>query len=294
MSTIPISTLNIPSRDSALRKELDQRALWVKVADAIVSIFRELVFLLSLLFRAVYRALYEVKEMPASMKIIQQPESQGLMVFVHGLRSFPEIWSNQLSFLEQQPVDIFVPHVPEKGMCSLEEAVAPIYPLIRDYAQQNPQKPISLLAHSNGSRIVSLMDKYLREDAPQSPVRVSAIAGVILGSSRMDQIDRFGIASYFYPQIANELKYGSVTARALLESLAAPLPDGCAPRSYEFFATPEDFSVPDLDSSLPLLNKGERYHFIPGHSHNSIVAAVAEEQMRACLEWTNSLNIQKF
>lgn len=288
MSTVSsISTFHQAPRDSALRRELDQRALWVKVADAIVSIFRELVFLLSMLFRAIYGALCGVKELPASMKIIQQPESRGLVVFVHGLRSFPEVWSSQLSLLDQKPVDIFAPHVPEKGMCSLEKAVAPIYPIIRDYAQKNPQKPISLIGHSNGSRIVSLMDKYLREDAPQSPVRVSAIAGVIFGSSRMDQIDSFGIASYFYPQITNELKYGSRVARALLEGLAAPLPDCCAPRSYEFFATPEDLSVPDLDSSLPLLNKGESYHLIPGHSHNSIIAAVAEDQIRACLEWIN-------
>lgn len=276
-----------PSRDSVLRAELDERACWEKVADTIASIWREFVFLIVMVFSGICGALCGGEE-PSGLEIVRHSESRGLVVLVHGLWSPTQIWSGQLACLEGEPVDIFVPNVPEKGVCSLAAAVEPLYLVIRDYAQQNPQKRIFLAGHSNGSRIVSKIEADLRADAPESAVMVSTIAGVHFGSSRMNQVDDCGLCSCCYPaELSDEMRYGSDTAQELMDRLAAPLPEGCAPRAYEFFATPEDLLVPDLDSSFPLLNKGERYHLMPGHGHASIVAAVAEQQMRACLDWMN-------
>lgn len=281
MSIVAAPHPNNPPRNALLRAEYDQRYVWTKAVHTVVMIWREFIFLMGMLFHRIFYA----HAQPA-LQIAHHPESRGLIVLLHGLQSSPAIWSTQLALLNQQRVDIFAPDVPEKGMCSLEDAAQPIYPLIRNYAAQNPQKRIALLGVSNGSRIATWLETHLRQDAPQSAVMVSTIAGVHLGSSRMNLLDKFRIARRFYPAaLGDELKYGSPFARELLDKVIAPLPAGCAPRSYEFYATTDDLSVPDLDSSLPLLNKGERYRVIHGHSHDSIVAAVADEQIHSCLEW---------
>jgi hypothetical protein len=79
---------------------------------------------------------------------------------------------------------------------------------------------------------------------------VSPIAGVHFGSRRMSLLEKLGLAKLFYPDALRELKYSSDKARELLGELSSPLPDGCAARDYEFFASTDDLSVPDLDSSL--------------------------------------------
>jgi hypothetical protein len=120
---------------------------------------------------------------------------------------------------------------------------------------------------------------------------ISNIAGVHLGSRQMNKLEITGIAKWLYPEaLRNELQYGSSKAKELLSQVAAPLPEGCASRRYEFYATTEDTSVPDLDSALPKLNKGEACTVLHGQSHNSIVSAVAERQINSCIQWINTFN----
>jgi hypothetical protein len=115
---------------------------------------------------------------------------------------------------------------------------------------------------------------------------VSTIAGVHLGSRRMNLLEKLGLAKWFYPDpLRKELKYGSDKARELLSQLSLPLPVGCAERKYEFYGTLEDISVPDLDSSLPILHKGEHRYLIHAYGHGSIVMAVAKQQITSCLYW---------
>ncbi len=102
----------------------------------------------------------------------------------------------------------------------------------------------------------------------------------------MDLLENWGIGCYFYPEaIRRELKYDSPTARELLDRVRAPLPKGCAPRNYEFYASTDDLAVPDLDSSLPRLDKGESTVVVHGENHDSIISAVAEKQIRSCHDW---------
>lgn len=220
-------------------------------------------------------------------------ESRGLCVLLHGLRSHPVAWHSQVSLLQKEPrVDFFVPFVLKKGMCSLEEAAQAILPTILDYARKNPKRPICILGHSNGSRLAMWLEINLRRNAPTTPVKVSTIAGVHFGSSRMQLLKQVGIAACFYPDVLrDELSFGSNTAKQLLGEVLAPLPERVAPRDYEFYATPTDVSVPDLGSSLPRLKKGERIHILHGHSHDSIVGAVAKQQIESCLRWISNPSI---
>lgn len=214
-------------------------------------------------------------------------ESRGLCVLLHGLRSHPVAWDPQISLLRKEPsVEIFAPCVPHKGMCSLEDAAAPILSPIIDYATKNPKKPICILGISNGSRLAMWLEIQLRKQVPTTPVKVSTIAGVHFGSSRMQLLKQVGVAEYFYPPVLmSELSFGSAKAKQLLQEVLAPLPEQVAPRDYEFYATATDMLVPDLGSSLPRLNKGEKIHILHGHSHDSIVAAVARQQIDSCVEW---------
>jgi len=276
----PVNTLTIPG--NMLRAYYDQRSTLQKTVDFTLSLFRQIQYVFTVLYHRMHS-----HSQPCGQQIEWKQNSQGLVVLLHGLRNDPAAWFSQLSLLkEHAAIDVFAPIVPHRGLCSLEEASSPILPAIEDFAQKNPGKPICLLGVSNGSRITTWLETRLRQTRPAAPVLVSTIAGVHLGSSRMNLLDKLHLASYFYPSVlGNELRYNSDTARKLLEEVRAPLPFSCAPRSYEFYATTDDVSVPDLDSSLPQIGKGEECYILHGQSHDSIVTAVADKQIGTCVDW---------
>lgn len=276
------SNVVLPNQ-ALLRETNDHRSCMQQGIDKVTSIVRQFQYWVSFFVRR--------KSCDYAHQIGQNrqwsPENQGLCVLLHGLRSHPAAWHPQVSLLRKESgVEVLVPCVPRKGMCSLEEAAQPILPIILDYARKNPQKAIFIGGISNGSRLATWLETQLRKEAPSTPVKVSTIAGIHFGSSRMQLLEWLGIASCFYPRsLRDELHFGSQKAKELLQAVLAPLPERVAPRDYEFYATTADLSVPDLGSSLPRLNKGEKIHILHGHSHDSIVAAVANQQIASCLQW---------
>lgn len=274
---------SVATADSILRERYDHRSLIRKIVDFSISIFRQIGYSLTVF----YHRLFLSNPQSCGQQIEWESDSQGLVVLLHGLRNAPAAWYSQTGILQHhEKIDIFAPTVPKRGMCSLEEAATPILPTLLDYIQKNPGKPLCILGVSNGSRIATWLEIKLRDSASQTPVMVSTIAGVHLGSRRMNLLERLGLAKWFYPTaLREELTYGSDKARELLGQLSSPLPVGCAARNYEFFASTEDISVPDLDSSLPTINKGEHSYIVHAHSHDSIVTAVAEQQIASCVHW---------
>lgn len=285
MGPILISDFLIPFlRSEKLYREYDHRNPLKKIYDFAMSLFRELLFISSIPYLDYLLAFlfnHPIKKIHWSRK------SESLFVLVHGLRSHPSVWESHISQLKTYPnIDVFAPFVPLQGNCSLEEAATPILPNIIDYAKAHPGNPICLLGVSNGSRIVTWLETELREKAPTTPVKVSTIAGVHFGSSVITLLEQFGVGKFlFHPAILKELAYGSQKARELISRVQKPLPPEVAGREYEFYATTEDLHVPNLDSSLPTLNRGEHHHLINGFGHNSIVAEIAIPQIDDCLEW---------
>lgn len=223
-------------------------------------------------------------------------KSEGLVVLVHGLgEGGPVSWTMHVSILEQHPtIDIFTPKVVKDGRCALEEAAEPIFQQVSDYIKNHPTKPVCLIGGSNGSRIVTWIETKLRNDHPNTAVRVSTIAGIHLGTwgvnllafLRVPQcLQRIGWGRKFPPVLCDELRVGSEKAKRLLESVKAPLPENCAPRSYELIAAAHDWMVFNTESSLPELNMGEARHIVYGHGHLSVLSAVAREQIDGCLAW---------
>ncbi len=286
----PHLSVRMPT-DSSLRAQYDHRGTFKRVGDFASSLWLQVKYTSAFVSRK--RTWENLQQ--CGDKVEWKAKSQALFVLVHGLRSHPAAWDSQLSILKNYPkMDVFAPVVPQKGMCSLEEATKPILPILLDYAQKNPGNPICLLGVSNGTRVITWLETELREKAPKTPVKVSAISGVLFGSSRMNLLNRLGLAKYFYPKaLQSELVYGSSKAKELLNRLRAPLPENTAPRQFEFYATTEDLSVPDLESSLPKLYKGEIFHVLHGHSHDSIVTAVAKQQIASCMSWIRLLRSLK-
>lgn len=262
------------------------RPFWRKTVDLIISVFREIRYLFSFLYHRL-----TITPHPCGQKMQWKEGSQGLVALFHGLRTHPAAWSAQLSLLKNHnKVDVFAPLVPQKGMCSLNDAATPILPTLLDYAEKNPGKPICLIGASNGGRIAAELEIRMREKSPQTPIKISTIAGVHFGSQRMNLLEKIGLAKWFYPlALRQELQYGSDTAKSLVNRLKAPLPTGCAPRSHEFYATTEDLSIPDLDSCLPPI-PGAKFHILHGHSHDSIVTEVAQHQINSCTKWIGSFD----
>ena len=106
----------------------------------------------------------------------------------------------------------------------------------------------------------------------------------------MNFLNRWHIAPLFFsPIMCQDLEYGSPSTRSLLIEILKPLPQECYPRDYEFYASTEDIIAPDLGSSLPNLGLGERHYIVHGYTHDSVIRAVAEQQISSCVEWMKRL-----
>jgi len=261
----------------------DRRTSLQKIAHLVISLFKQARYSLAVFFHWHFRTDHPLKD----KKIEWRPQSEGLVVLIHGLNNSSSSWYSQLSLLSlYTTIDVLAPEVFKRGMCSLEEAVNPLLPTLLDYSQKNPGKPICLIGTSNGGRIAARLETKLRQESPQTPVKVSNIAGVHFGSRRMNLLEKWGISGWFYPNaLRQELQYGSAKAQELLNQINDPLPANCRQRTYEFFATTEDLTIPDLDSSLPHINHDKIYHVCHGESHSSIVTAVAQIQIESCWKW---------
>ncbi len=254
-----------------------------KICDIVASLFRDLLFVLMIPYlRCSSCALYESCSKPTWSR-----QSAGLVVLVHGLNGHPSIWKTHIKELKKHPnIDLYVPFVHLAGNCSLTAASSPIQNKIADYIRRNPLKPICLIGFSNGSRIVTSIERNLRDIAPETTVKVSTIAGVHFGSTLINRISNTRVVKNFlHPSVRLELAYRSKTSQELLQRVRQPLPSTVSKRDYEFYASTNDLAVPNIDSSLPYLNLGERFHVVHGYGHKSIVSAVAKQQLHSCIKW---------
>ena len=276
-------------KDEDLRFRYDHRSSFEKTIDVVVSLFRGFKYFLTDFWNRASSNNYP----HCGEAITWKKDSEGLCVFLHGLYGHPSVWQKQLAHLENasDKIDQFAPFLPHKGACSLEEASAPVLNTLLHYIERNPNKPICLIGMSNGSRTSSWLEVQLRKLSPETSVKVSNIAGIHFGSPMMNILNRFGVSRFFYPQdVRKELAYGSLTARSLLAEVLEPMPEGSTGvRDYDFYASTEDLIVPNLGSSLPFLNKGERHYVVHGHSHDSIIKAVAQHQINSCVRWIKEL-----
>jgi len=213
-------------------------------------------------------------------------DNKGLVVGVHGLFGRPDIWRRQLAVLnkEQPHFEVRLPHVPKRGNCSLDEATAPIEAMVRDYIEKHPGKPVCLMGISRGGPVIHKVEALLRDT--NTPIKVSAVAGVLSGTKIVNLLDNLGLAGWVLDShLTDEIRHTSETATKLMKQMEESTD---ALRSYRFYATPNDFLIRPFTGSLPFLaNKDAEYYLIPGESHNSIASRIAAHQINDCARWIN-------
>jgi hypothetical protein len=277
----------------------DQRFVLKKIFDLSAALLREIVYVFTMIHGRIFND-FSLYSNPVEWK----ENSQGLYVLIHGLNGHPGIWQTHVNLLKRDELDkdLFIPFVPLKGNGKLKAVVPPILATLKDYAQKNPGKPICLIGVSNGGRICTWLESQLRTEVASTPVKVSTIAAVHFGSSRMDWFKWFhewtgwSLGGYT-PSVVKELCFGSKKAKKILDRISQPLPNGVTRGKFEFFASTEDFHVPDFICSIPKIgDHPSKKHIVHGYAHSGIVSGVAQQQVQSCKKWmakiTSIENIQ--
>lgn len=268
-----------PERE--LVTKYDTRTVYRPIVDFALSVLRQIHYLCCLGYYSL------TLNTPSDENLIWKESSKGLVVLIHGLHNRPAHFFKQIELLrKEKDLDVYAPNVVKRGACTLDEAVEPIFKKVIEYIHKHPGKPICLLGISNGARITTEMETKLRCQARFTPVKVSNISGAHFGSSFLSLGNWLKLSPLVVNRaVRDELSYGSDRAKELITEAQKPLPWLRGARKYEYFASTEDFVISDLNSSLPKLQKKAKFHVLHGHSHNSIVAAVAKKQVASCVKW---------
>lgn len=212
--------------------------------------------------------------------------NKGLYLGIHGIDGHPKVWRNQTDTLKEQypNFEIRLPYVTKTGNCTLDEAVDPIEAMVRDYIKKHPRQPVCLMGISNGARIALELDVRLRDTT--TPIFVSSVAGAFSGTTQIDILHTFGLATKMYGNdFVNDMHYQSDSAKSLINRVRKGLPEKVE-RAYDFYAAPDDFAIKPYTASLPVLKEKEvNYFVVPGKNHNSILPAVSTMQVQRCMDW---------
>lgn len=220
----------------------------------------------------------------------QSGESQGLYLFIHGLKGSPTHWNEYCKEIRQNDPEahIFVPQVPLEGNCDLETAAKPILDVLEDYLKKFPGKPVALVGTSNGGRIAEYIESRVNPELlGVSHLSVVSLAGVHYGTKLMDQVKKMGLLflTGVNKKLADEFLYGSGPAKqnlTLWQNRQGIWARQNRAVRHLFCATTEDEQVRGNESSLPYHNASLcAYKVVHGHSHTSIVDGVRNDVM----EW---------
>lgn len=198
-------------RGEQLRSQ-DTRDPLTKTVDLVLSILRELRYMVGNVYNRCWAPTSQYDSWDQEKK--WETDSKALFVFLHGLRGHPSIWDTQISLLKGQQVDIYVPFIPKAGECSLQEAVTPILGQLGSFARRHPKTPIVINGVSNGSRLATDIEVEFRALYPDTPIRVSTIAGVHFGSPLIGLLKKWGLARWLCSDIIQqELAWEAIVQR---------------------------------------------------------------------------------
>lgn len=218
--------------------------------------------------------------------------TKGLYVVVHGLLGTPKLSALSIAkYLDtsyKDEYDIIVPVVPHKGNCTLELASNPILNMIIDFIDKNPSKPIHLIGSSNGGRIVAYLEVVLRSLRPFARIKVTGIGGVYYGSNAIHYLKSIGLAQcVLHEDIINSLTTGSDNAISLINSMQM---QQTVRRTYEFYATANDWYIPNFDSCYPIITGITNVEYHPpntGVDHVLLGHYLARDIIERSVKWMN-------
>lgn len=206
------------------------------------------------------------------------------VVALHGLNCTPKLFEKtieELSYLDHEGFDLYVPHIIDKGNVKLDIAVEPVLEEIKKWAKKEGDLELVLVGISNGSRIAKAIDAKLADANNHLNIRkihLISIVGATNGSCLADLAHTLKIESIMNENIREEMPTASVRSKQLHEEWEKAIVDsGHLQRSYTFIASAHDWIIPNFDSTLmdvDALNK--RYAIALGHGHISIIDRIAK------------------
>ncbi len=213
-------------------------------------------------------------------------DNKGLIVFIHGLNSNPDtgrlLYKKEIEQQTGNEFEIWVPTIPKRGNCSLEEAAKPVLEMVKKYIETNPGKPVQLIGHSNGGRIAAYVETHLRDKDVN--MRITGIAGVFFGSDLITLYKSTGTAYLFLARsILRDLQTGSEQSKKMIEDMRKEITIGS--REYTFYATVNDIAIPNFTSSLPNIGQNEECHLLSGCGHNDIKEVVCKQEIEKVIDY---------
>jgi hypothetical protein len=224
---------------------------------------------------------YDFSKLPWSEK--QTFESEGLCLFVHGLRNHPRTWNTYLAHMAKNhpKIQCVAPLVSLRGNCSLEEASKPILSIVEDYLKKNPGKTVNFFGTSNGVRIIEYCETHLDPSLLQnSSLNFISISGVIGGTKVVNILKKMKLLFFsgLNPSLKNEFQWHSHVSQDLhhhWQKKQTVWQQNNVKVKHIFYATMEDHLVRPISSCFPDLDdKRKEYHVFMGESHSSIVDRV--------------------
>lgn len=283
---------------------VDQRKIIVKIADFTRAIFNHIVTIFKKLKRRLLAEefsnpiLYEGKlRYPANSLPWKNQQSNGLYLFIHGLRGSPTDWASYTKRIGQDESNatIFTPNVYAKGNISLEKAADPILEAVRDYLREHPGRPINIFGTSNGSRICTYIENNLpQEELGKSCLRIVSIAGILNGTKFIDFLEKYHLTfmSGLDPELQQEFKWESNVAKTTLHQWSEKQKiwnENNRDVRHFYCASLEDEQVRPIMSSLPNSNNTINFHKVfRGQTHTSIV----EKACSKIFDWLNKNKAQ--
>jgi hypothetical protein len=293
---ITVDNLNFDDYRYTLRsieEDYNETPLREKIWNVFCAVIKSILFYLSMIPKLFFRALEECVYPTVTKHEWNVENNKGLYVIIHGLNGSPRMTaSNYVKQIKKDrpaTYEIRAPHVYKKGNCSLRKASLAIVRMVRSYIKKNPGKPIHLIGTSNGARIAARVEVALRNKDVN--IRVTAIAGVFFGSKRIEALKRIKIASLvLHKDIIEDFSVGSKRAQRLIRNMQQPVTVGT--RSYEFYGTPNDESIPNFSSCFPKEIPGAIYHpLVKGESHVSLWNSIRLKVLKDSYEWMEAQTI---
>lgn len=223
---------------------------------------------------------------PPGVTNAKKINNEGLIVYIHGLNGNTNIgeklYQKEIEKQAAGKYEIWVPQIPKKGNCSLEEAATPLLEAVRKYIQTNPGKPVQLIGHSNGGRIAAYIDTHTRD--MDVNMRITGISGVFLGSDIVTLGNYLKLTKNFVPSIfIKEVKTNSPLVRKLISDMREEVKVGS--RDYTFYTTIDDLAIPNYTSCLPKISQNEEHIIKSGCSHSSIQNLVYKEEVKKVIKF---------
>lgn len=183
-------------------------------------------------------------------------ESENMMVFLHGLKSYPGVWAPYLASLpKDDSISYIVPPIHNRGNCSVKDAAQPIL----EFLQPHISRHILLVGHSRGAVIAGYIERHLQAKR----IDLISIAGPHGGNRHMTN------SGDLCEALVEEGRYLSRFAIEQIQ-IWQKLPN----RGWRsFFATADDQRIHPIHTCFPNVPNSE-YILLENTSHTAIIETV--------------------